>query len=135
MNNYLDFIIYFIANQVNCNIYYNSKDLQIQLNRCYNTYDNIKILNLFDKETLLTYDYILSELYYLLTDFIPITYKIADSASRNIDKDEFNEWFSNLDLSEIFTILFFINKKKYIDMSDDDTFDIIISSVKTIKHF
>lgn len=131
----LNYLIDFASRQVNCNLYYNNIDLQGQLEKCYNTYDEIPVLNLFDQTTLETFHYFWNEFWALIVDVIPFSFAIANSGN-DVAKNAFLNQIRALDLSEIFMLLFQLKVSGYFNIYDNKNyFEFIISSIKTLKYF
>lgn len=131
MPNYLEYIFQLIYITENLVMLNKNEDLFKFINKCKELYANGKVVSIFDGNTLISYDATLRLFANAIFERVPVEEGIK---LNNIPSfEQFKKWFASLEDIDVFAILYFLNKRGYISLSEEDKFEFIINVLFTLR--
>lgn len=129
--NYIEYIFNLIFITENLVILNKNEDMFKFIGRCQAQYANGQVLSMFDQNTLLGYDATLRLLANSIFERVPSDEQIKLDNTPSIE--QFKAWIKGLQEIDLYVMLYFLNKRGYLDLKADDKLEFIINVLLTLR--
>lgn len=131
MSGYIDYIFNLIYISENMVILNKNDHILNFITKCEEKYESAQLISFFDSTSLYHYDATLRLLANVIFERVPHAESIELDSIPSMS--QFKAWLAALTKIDIFTLLYFLDKRAYINIKNPLHFDYMIDVIYTLK--